>query len=80
MKKVLLLILLPILFSCESEYEERLGQARVLKMRMDKIEELERDGENPNLYKEIQAIHSEILFLSKVSGNEEKFLREVYQD
>ena len=79
MKKPLLLTFLSILlFSCKSEYEERLAQAKVVRVKIEKIQSMDEYGINTALQEEINDLHDEIVFLSKVSGNENKFLEELF--
>jgi len=79
MKKPLLLTFLSILlFSCKSEYEERLAQAKVVRVKIEKIQSMDEYGINIALQEEINDLRDEIIFLSKVSGNENKFLEELF--
>ena len=79
MKKPLLLTFLSILlFSCKSEYEERLAQAKIVRVKIEKIQSMDEYGINIALQEEINDLRDEIIFLSKVSGNENKFLEELF--
>ena len=79
MKKPLLLTFLSILlFSCKSEYEERLAQAKVVRVKIENIQSMDEYGINLALQEEINDLRDEIIFLSKVSGNENKFLEELF--
>jgi len=79
MKKPLLLTFLSILlFSCKSEYEERLAQAKVVRVKIEKIQSMDEYGIKIALQEEINDLRDEIIFLSKVSGNENKFLEELF--
>ena len=79
MKKPLLLTFLSILlFSCKSEYEERLAQAKVVRVKIEKLQSMDEFGINIALQEEFNDLHDEIVFLSKVSGNENKFLEELF--
>lgn len=79
MKKPLLLTFLSILlFSCKSEYEERLAQAKVVRVKIEKIQSMDEFGIDIALQEEINDLRDEIIFLSKVSGNENKFLEELF--
>jgi len=79
MKKPLLLTFLSILlFSCKSEYEERLAQAKVVRVKIENIQSMDEYGINIALQEEINDLRDEIIFLSKVSGNENKFLEELF--
>ena len=68
------------LSSCKSEYEERLEQARELKVRMSLVEENISIYKKYNLFNEKELLEDEIQFLAKVSGNEKLFLKEIYKD
>lgn len=79
MKKTLLLVILGFtVVSCKSEYEERLAQAHVLRTKIEQIEKMKESEVNPNLEEELEALNREIAFHSKVSGNEEKFLVDLF--
>lgn len=69
-----------LLGSCKSEYEERLEQARELKEKMTMVQASNSLLPRQRLVTEIESLQEEINFLAKVSGNEELFLREVFQD
>ena len=75
---VFLIILTLCFSSCTSEYEESLKQGKVLRERLSEIEQnnlmLTTDYSNV----EVKEIHEEIELLSKVSGNEELFMKEVF--
>ena len=72
MKKTLLLLFLATaLISCESEYEERLAQAQVVRVKIEQIQSMDEHESNSGLQNELEELHNEITFLSKVSGNEE---------
>ena len=80
MKKTpLLLFLATSLFSCKSEYEERLAQAQVVRIKIEQIESMDQHESNSGLQDELEELHEEITFLSKVSGNEEKFLEDLFK-
>jgi hypothetical protein len=79
MKKTLLLLFLSTaLFSCESEYEERLAEAQGVRIKIEQIKRLDEHESNSGLMEELEELHEEITFLSKVSGNEEKFLEDLF--
>lgn len=80
MKRILLLCVIGgfFLVSCESEYEERLEEGRHLKNRLVLLEHKARIYEGTNFEAEKEEIEKQILLLSKVSGNEELFLSEVF--
>ena len=75
-----LLLLGLLLASCESEYEERLEEARELKEKMTMVEASNTLLPRERLINEIENLEEEIFFLAKVSGNEDLFLSEVYSD
>jgi len=75
---VLLLGLLTV--SCKSEYHERLDEAKELKAKMSMVQASNELSPRERLEREIQSLNEEILFLAKVSGNEELFLQELYED
>ncbi len=79
MKKTLILLFLSTaLFSCKSEYEERLLQAQGVRIKIEQIKSLDQHESNSGLQQELEDLHNEITFLSKVSGNEEKFLEDLF--
>lgn len=79
MKKGLLLLGFGLLLvSCKSEYEERLAQAVLLKEKIERIELMKQNELSPGLDEELEALNQEITFHSKVSGNEEKFLADLF--
>ena len=69
-----------MLCSCKSEYHERLEQAQGLKEKMVMMEASNDLLPRERLVKEIKTLEKEIRFLAKVSGNEDLFLVEVYND
>ena len=80
MKKTLLLLFLATaLFSYKSEYEERLAQAQVVRIKIEQIQNMDEHESNEGLQDELEELHDEITFLSKVSGNEEKFLEDLFR-
>jgi len=80
MKNALLLLFLSTaLFSCESEYEERMAQAQVVRIKIEQIKSMDEHENNSGLQEELEELHNEITFLSKVSGNEEKFLEDLFK-
>lgn len=78
-KTLLLLFLVTALFSCKSEYEERLAQAQVVRIKIEQIQNMDEHESNEGLQDELEELHDEITFLSKVSGNEEKFLEDLFR-
>lgn len=74
------LLVLFSLMSCESEYQQRLEQARKLKVRMSLVEAKISSNKHSDLSNEIELLEEKIQFLAKVSGNEKLFLKEVYND
>jgi hypothetical protein len=77
---VSLLLLVLLLASCKSEYEERLEQARGLKEKMTMVQASNSLLPRERLIDEIEILEEEIIFLAKVSGNEDLFLLEVFKD
>jgi hypothetical protein len=83
MKRLTVLLLLTVgvmSTSCTSEYEERLIEGRYLIDRLATVERSHNLMMNSRLSSEIEEIRNEINLLAKVSGNEELFLREVFED
>ena len=81
MKLFISVLLLNIMLcSCKSEYHERLEQAQGLKEKMVMMEASNDLLPRERLVKEIKTLEKEIRFLAKVSGNEDLFLVEVYND
>ncbi len=66
--------------SCTSEYEERLEQGKALKDRLELVKGTSYYISNSQLASEVIEIKNEISLLAKVSGNEELFLKEVFQN
>lgn len=73
-------ILAATMSSCTSEYEECLEQGRCLKEKLVEAQNSYTNFSNSNLIQEIEMIQKEIILLAKVSGNEELFLHEIYND
>ncbi|MFT5858591.1 MAG: hypothetical protein ACI865_000679 [Flavobacteriaceae bacterium] len=69
-----------LLTSCKSEYEERLEEAKELKVRITMVEASNSLLPRQNLVNEIEILEEEIFFLAKVSGNEQLFLDELYHN
>ncbi len=83
MKSCLLALLLVFtggLTSCTSEYEERLAQGRELKERLAAVQESYSLSATDRFDNEITEITNEINFLAKVSGHEQLFLEELFED
>ena len=82
MKKLLLLLILlgGMFTSCTSEYEERLAQGKELKNRLELVKGTSYYISNTQLASEIIEIKNEINLLAKVSGNEELFMKELFND
>lgn len=70
------LLLIISLSSCKSEYEQRLSEAKELKVRMYEIKE-SNDSDDETLNIEIKELEDQINFHAKVSGNEELFYEEL---
>jgi len=76
LKTAFLAIALLSLYSCSSEYNQRLSEAKVLK------EQLNRTIENKEnlgfvVDEEISELNQLITFHAKISGNEELFIKEL---
>ena len=81
MKLFISVLLLSVcLVSCKSEYQERLEQAKELKEKMVMVQASNDLLPRKSLIQEIETLQEEIYFLAKVSGNEELFLKEVFND
>lgn len=81
MKLLISALLLNIMLcSCKSEYHERLEQAQGLKEKMVMVEASNDLLPRKRLINEIKTLQKEIQFLAKISGNEDLFLTEVYND
>jgi len=78
MTALLLLLTVTFLFSCTSEYEERLNEGLFLKEKLALMERSHALTENDQYGREIEEIRNQIDLLAKVSGNEELFLQQVY--
>lgn len=68
------------LSSCTSEYEERLKQGRTLKKQLVMLHGDEIVSPSPEMQPEVIEIYNEIILLAKVSGNEELFMKEVFDN
>ena len=75
---ILIIICCGLLGSCTSEYEERMDQAKLLRGRLEKVNQADNGELHNTLEQEIAEIHSEIIFLSKISGNEDLFMKELF--
>ena len=73
-----LMVLLLLLSSCKSEYEQRLEEARSLRNQLSIIENRYYLDPSPELKNEINAIELEIRKLARVSGHEDMFLTELH--
>ncbi len=83
MKLLTVLLLLTIgglMTSCTSEYEECLVQGLALRNQLALVEQSYSVVSNEELVNEMESIKNEINFLAKVSGNEELFLKQVFED
>lgn len=69
-----------LLYSCKSEYHERLDQAKELKEKMSLVQASNDIIPRERLIYQINRMKEEIHFLAKISGNEELFLKEVFED
>lgn len=77
---LLLIVSIVLLNSCQSEYQERLEEAKLLHERLLLIEETNFVAPNEDLITEMKDLREEIHFLAKVSGNEELFLDQVFEN
>lgn len=68
------------LTACTSEYEERLKQGRTLKKQLTMLHGGDVISISGNEEPEVIEIYNEIILLAKVSGNEELFLKEVFEN
>ena len=82
MRKISLIIFgLGILVtSCQSEYGERMKKALELKKEYQKVHIHLQNSKNPNLITQLSAIRKEIRFHATVSGNEQLFLEEIWDN
>jgi hypothetical protein len=76
----ILLVFIGSLTSCKSEYEERLAQGRQLKERLATVQESYSLSATDRFDTEITEITNEINFLAKVSGHEQLFLEELFEN
>lgn len=76
----LLLVFIGGMTSCTSEYEERLAQGRELKERLATVQESYSLSATDRFDNEITEITNEINFLAKVSGHEQLFLEELFEN
>ena len=75
---VILIISILALTSCTSEYEECLQEGKHLKERLSDLERNDLMFSNDYSNAEVKEIYDEISLLSKVSGNEDLFMKEVF--
>ncbi|MDP5098820.1 MAG: hypothetical protein NWQ27_02400 [Crocinitomicaceae bacterium] len=83
MKLTLLLILFSSclsMSSCTSEYEERLKEAKSLKVRLTSLESDTRMYSEEESSIEEEEIYNKIHMLARLSGNEQLFLKEVFSN
>ena len=82
MKKIsLIIVVLGILVtSCQSEYGERMKKALQLKKEYQKVHLHIQNSKNPNLITQLSAIRKEIRFHATISGNEQLFLEEIWDN
>lgn len=55
-----------------------MAEAQILRAKIEQIEQMNREEANPGLEQELMELNREIAFHSKVSGNEEKFLSDLF--
>ena len=75
-----LIVIVVILTSCKSEYEERLIEAKNLKLEMELLKNNQQLIFDDRFAEEIEDLKNKINILAKVSGDESLFLREVYEN
>ena len=82
MKKICFVVLgIGILItSCQSEYGERMKKALQLKKEYQKVHLHIQNSKNPNLITQLSAIRKEIRFHATISGNEQLFLEEIWDN
>lgn len=82
MKKICFVVLgIGILItSCQSEYGERMKKALQLKKEYQKLHIHLQKSNNPNLISQLSEIKKEIRFHATVSGNEQLFLKEIWNN
>lgn len=56
-----------------------MAQAQVVRIKIEQIKSMDEHENNSGLQEELEELHNEITFLSKVSGNEEKFLEDLFK-
>ena len=77
---ILLIIVGGFCASCTSEYEERLEQGMTLKSKLSAALKSNNIYSNTLLSSEIEEMQNEIMLLAKVSGNEELFLKQIFEN
>ena len=82
MKKVIFIVLGIgfLVTSCQSEYGERMKKAIELKKEYQKVHTSLQRSKNPNLISQLSEIKREIEFHATVSGNEQLFLKEIWNN
>jgi len=74
------LVLVVLITSCQSEYGERMKKALQLKKEYQKVHIHLQNSKNPNLITQLNEIRKEIRFHAAVSGNEQLFLKEIWDN
>lgn len=69
-----------LLASCQSEYSERMNKAMQLKKEYQKVHKYLKSSKSSKLIAHLSEIKREIRFHASVSGNEELFLQEVWNN
>lgn len=64
--------------SCQSEYAERMTKAIELKRKHTALKVMMTESENPGLKNLMSDLEKEISLQAKISGNEELFLKEIW--
>ena len=65
------------LFSCKSEFEERLEIAENIQEQLLQFKLANSNSASPEVEKEIELLEEQILFHAKVSGNERLFMEQI---
>lgn len=69
-----------LITSCQSEYGERMNKALQLKKEYQKVHVHLVNSNNPNLKTQLSEIEKEIRFHATISGNEQLFLKEIWNN
>jgi hypothetical protein len=66
--------------SCQSEYSERMKKAIALKRKHTELRNILLQTENASIKTLISDLEKEITVQAKISGNEEKFLKDLWKN